>query len=166
MNFTTIGAGLVLARGRARTALDVGFVNYDRCDAADCGLIMAGADVQYDVKQFTGDNATFVVLLNPAVGVGVPRGGGASMLTAGMSVPLSASINAGSQLRLVPYVSPGFAFSRLADDGDSQTGSRATVAGGIGFGGQTSPLLVSFSARRIFFDGAPTIYSVGASFAR
>ncbi len=163
-NTTNIGAGLVLGRGRTRTVLEAGYLLSEGCN--DCGIMMAGADLQYDLAQSTGSGATLVAMLNPAVGVGVPTEGGGSVVTVGLSLPLSASINAGTQLRVVPFVSPGFGFSWLSDSGDSQTGSRAMLGGGVSVGGQSSPLIVTVSARKIFLDGAPTIWGLGMGIAR
>lgn len=165
VNFTSVGAGAVLARGRTRTAVDLGFTRADRCAAESCLQTMVGTDVQIDVKQFVGDNATLVVLINPAFGVSMPRQGDAAVLSAGLSIPLSASVNIGSALRLVPFVSPGVAYSRLTGGGSWQSGSQGTVAGGVSVGGQSSPLLLSLTARRIFLEGSPTLYGINMSVA-
>ena len=163
-NTTNIGAGFVLSRGRSRTVLEAGYLISEGCD--DCGIMMAGADLQFDLAQSAGSGATLVAMLNPAVGVGIPTEGGGAVVTVGLSLPLSASINAGSQLRLVPFVSPGFGFSWLSDSGESETGSRAMLGGGVSLGGQTSPVLVTVSARKIFLDGAPKIWGLGFSMGR
>jgi hypothetical protein len=163
-NTTNLGAGYVFTRGRARTAIEIGYVTNEQCD--DCGLFMAGADVQYDLAQTTTSGATFVAALNPAIGVGIPREGGGNAMSAALSLPLSASINAGQKLRIIPFVSPGFGFGRLSGGGDAETGSRAMLAGGVSLGGQTSSMLLTAGARKIFLEGAPTIYGIGLVIAR
>lgn len=40
------------------------------------------------------------------------------------------------------------------------------LGGGVSLGSQTSPLLVTVSARKIFRDGAPTIWGLGLSMGR
>lgn len=160
---TAVGAGLTLARGRSRTVLEVGYITTQRC--ADCGILLAGADVQVDLVRAAAGSSTIVAALNPAIGIGRPTEGSGYLSTVGLSLPLSASIDAGT-LRVVPFVSPGFGVSRASNDGESSTGSRGMLAGGVSLGGQTSPLLVTVGARKIFLDGAPTIFGVGVVLAR
>lgn len=160
---TNIGAGLVLGRGRTRTALELGYIRNEQC--SECGVLMAGADVQYDLAQSTGTSATLVAVLNPAFGMGIPTEGSGSVFTVRLGVPLSASISTGNSLRIVPFVAPGFGLSLITGSGDAETGYRATLAGGISLGSQSSPMLVSANVRKIFLEGSPTIYGLGVVFA-
>ena len=96
---TNIGAGIVLVRGRARTAIEVGYVRNEQC--SECGVLMAGADLLFDLAHSTGSGPMLMASLNPAVGFGRPREGGGSAIGAGLSIPLSASLDAGSRLRVV-----------------------------------------------------------------
>lgn len=163
---TNIGVGAVIPRGRTRTTLEVGYGTTSNCD--QCGVFMAGADVQFELTSPSASTtgASVLVALNPALGLGVPQEGSGSAITAGMSLPVSASFNAGTSLRLVPFISPGFGFSRVSGEGDAQTGSRAMLAGGVSIGGQKSPVVVTASARRIFLDDAPTMYGIGLMIGR
>lgn len=73
--------------------------------------VAAQAQSESDVIGYAGLVTTPVGAFTPVIGVGIPTEGGGSVVTAGLSLPLSASINAGTQLRVVPFVSPGFVVS-------------------------------------------------------
>lgn len=163
-NTTNVGVGAVINRGRTRTVLEVGTINVSGC--GDCGAYMGGVDVHVDLAQKTNKGATYLVSLNPALGYGKPEEGGGSAFTLGLSLPMSASFNTGSSVRLVPFVSPGLAGSKLSFEGESSNGSRAMIGGGVSLGGQKSSWLVTASARKVFLEESPTIYGLGFSFAR
>lgn len=165
-NTTSLGLGLVVNQGRARTVFEVGYITRTGCD--ECGGYMGGIDMQLDLAQSSVANgaSSFMVALNPAVGVGVPEKGGSSVVTGGLSLPVSASVNAGANLRMVPFVSPGVSYSRFNGGGSSQTGSRAMVSGGLSVGSQRSAMLFTASARKVFIEDSPMIYGLGLVFAR
>lgn len=163
-NTTNIGLGVVLNRGRTRTVFELGASNVSGC--GDCGMYMGGVDLHVDVAQQTSTSATYLLSVNPALGYGKPKEGDGSVLTLGLSVPMSASFNAGTSVRLVPFISPGLAASRLSSDGDSSNGSRAMLGGGLSIGGQQSPWIFTASARKVFLEETPTIYGIGLAFSR
>lgn len=163
-NTTNTSVGAVFNRGRTRTVLELGAANVSDC--GDCGTYMGGVDLHVDVAQRSSTSATYLLSVNPALGYGKPKEGDGSVLTLGLSLPMSASFNSGSSVRLVPFLSPGFAASRLSSDGESSNGSRAMLGGGLSIGGQQSPWLVTASARKIFLEETPTIYGIGLSFSR
>jgi hypothetical protein len=163
-NTRNIGIGGVLVRGRTRTVLELGTISKQGC--SECGGFMAGLDFQVDLAHTSKGNATYLITANPALGYGAPKEGGGNVVTMGLSLPMSASFNAGSSLRFVPFVSPGFGGSRISAEGESQNGSRAMVGGGLSVGGQKAPWLVTLSARKIILEETPTIYGVGLTFGR
>ena len=163
-NTLNIGVGGVLNRGRTRSVLEVGMIK--QADCSECDVFMAGVDLTVDLAQKSSGSTTWLVGLNPAFGYANPKEGSGNALTGALSLPLSASINTGSSVRFVPFVSPGYGFSRISGEGESSTGSRGMVAGGVSIGGQKSPWLATISARKIFLDETPTIFGVGLAFAR
>ena len=163
-NTRNIGVGGVFNRGRTRTVLELGMIQ--KKDCSDCDVFMAGVDMQVDVAQRSKGRTTYLVAINPALGYGKPSEGSGSALSGAFSVPVSASIKTGSSVRLVPFVSPGFGGARLSGEGESETGSRAMLAGGLSIGGQKSPWVVTASARKIFLEETPTIYGIGFAITR
>ena len=163
-NTRNIGLGAVLNRGRTRTVLELGAIK--KKDCGECDVFMAGLDMRVDLAHSIKGRTTYLVAANPALGYGVPSEGSGNAFSIGLSVPVSASINAGSSVRLVPFLSPGYGGARFSGGGESETGSRAMLAGGLSLGGQKSAWLVTASARKIFLEEAPTIYGIGFTMTR
>ena len=166
-NTTNVGAGLVIRRGAVRSAIELGRRSVKGC--GDCASLMGGVDVHVGLlDRPLGGPVEIGVAINPALGYGQPESGESdgNAIAGALSVPVSLSVGAGSGLRVVPFVSPGFGFARLSGGGESSTGSRAMLSGGLALAGANTPVQLTASARRIFLDGAPTILGVGISVGR
>lgn len=84
--------------------------------------------------------------------------------TAGVRLPLSLSSST-EGVSITPYVAPGAFFGRLSATGESESGFRGTLNGGVRFAFANG---VSFDvgAQRIFIDEAETLFGAGLSFSR
>ncbi|GLC25137.1 hypothetical protein [Roseisolibacter agri] len=166
-NTMNVGAGLVIRRGPVRTAIELGRTSVKGC--GDCDHLMAGVDVHVGLlDRPLGGPVAMSVAINPALGFSRPGSSDDEFtaLAGALSVPVSLSVRAGNALRVVPFVSPGFGFARLSGGGESSTGSRAMLSGGLALAGTSTPVQLTASARRIFVEGTPTIVGVGIAVGR
>ncbi|HUF64684.1 MAG TPA: hypothetical protein VMM17_01790 [Gemmatimonadaceae bacterium] len=85
-------------------------------------------------------------------------------MSAGARVPLSMTLNSES-VSLVPYVAPGGFFGRLSSEGESESGFRMTLNGGVRVGFNNG-VAVDVGVQRIFIDNAETLFGVGLSLTR
>lgn len=150
------------AGGSARASVTLGLVTCDGCD----GTIMAGADyVAPIVRSAIGTGATppsFTVAINPSVGFAKPEGE-VTILSASVGLPIAVAMgDAGS--RVAVFVSPGMAFGLLSGSGESESGTRPMLGGGVGlrFGRMT----ISGSAQKIFIDEGDVQFGLGIAVSR
>lgn len=144
---------------------------YQGCSGCDGGM-MFGAD--YDgviVRQMlTGNGAhtLFTLGLRPAVGFGRSFGSGpdVSAITATLDVPVSVAVPVGQTARLVPFVAPGFGVGALRGGGDSDSGTRGSIAFGAALVDLAPGLGLNLGWRKVFIDGGPTTIGVGLTFDR
>lgn len=149
----------------------VGFTfGYGKCEGCSDGIIMGGVDFESILfrSPFGTEvsDASFAIGLRPSLGIGLPTGGGGgNAMAANIDVPVSFSMPVGVGSRLVPFVAPGFGVGRLSGDSDSETGTRAAIAAGVGFlasGG----FGVHLAWRKIIIEDGPSTFGVGVSFGR
>jgi hypothetical protein len=166
-NTTNIGAGLVVQRGAFRTTIELG--QKSTRDCSDCDVLMGGVDVHVALREYrAGETSTLGIAVNPAVGFGKSQDNDFDLtsLAGAISVPVTLSVRAGEAVRVVPFVSPGVGFARLSGDGESETGSRAMMAGGLTVAANNRPVQLTASMRKIFIEDGPMIYGVAFSFGR
>lgn len=84
--------------------------------------------------------------------------------TAGARLPLSMTFD-GEAVSFVPYVAPGGFFGRLSSGGESESGFRMTLNGGVRVG-FSNGVAVDVGVQRIFIDEAETLFGVGLSLVR
>jgi hypothetical protein len=145
-------------------------LGYGKCEGCDDGFIMGGLDFESILLRSpfgtAASNASFAVSVRPSLGFGMPTGDGeGNVFAANVDFPLSFTMPVGVGSRFVPFVAPGFGFGRLDDGTDSETGTRAAIAAGVGFltsGGFGMHL----AWRKIFIDEGPSTLGVGVSFGR
>ena len=162
-NTHNLGLGIGLRTGHARTTFEFGYSH--KTDCSGCNSWMLGADVDIPLTPAPSGNAVgWRIALNPALGFAKPSDGSGSAASAAVSLPVSAALPM-SQWILAPFVSPGYGYGRLSGDGDSEGGTRAMLAGGVTLASTQSQVRVTFSARKIFLEHAPTVFGLGFSFA-
>lgn len=166
-NTTNFGGALVFRRGRVHTTIEVGFSHNKDCD--DCDLTMGGVEVTVPVLTRTTPSAgRFEVGIKPALGYTRGNDGDGNAIAAAFELPVSWAIPVGETLRLTPFVSPGVGGGRVSGGGDSSSGARMMIAGGLALQSTRTPFAVTFGARRIFVDfgevNPPTILGLGFTF--
>jgi len=148
----------------------VGFgAGHSQCSGCD-GVFMGGVDFEAVLKTTTlGSDASASLIsigLRPAVGIGfftdVTK---LIVLSGAIDLPVSVSIPVGTAAHLVPFLSPGAGVGRISDRGESRTGTRASLAAGVGLVAANG-LGVHLGWRRIFIEDGPSTLGVGISFGR
>jgi hypothetical protein len=150
----------------------VGLVaGYEGCSGCDGGM-MIGADYEGVVVQqlLTGNGARslFILGLRPSVGFGRSLGDGpdVSSISAAVDVPFSVAVPVGTTARMVPFVAPGFGVGALRGGGESESGTRGSIAFGAALVDLAPGLGINLSWRKVFLEGAPTTIGVALTFDR
>lgn len=144
-------------------------VGYEGCSGCD-GNIIGGVD--YDATIFSellsanGGSSFFSVGLRPAFGFGRTTGSGpnATLFSGTVDVPIAVAVPVGQTARVVPFVSPGFGLGSARGGGESETGTRGSIAFGAAVVDLAPGLGVNLSWRKIFLDQAPTTIGVALTF--
>jgi hypothetical protein len=105
--------------------------------------------------------ATLTIGLNGELGFGKPEGGTIWSATAGLPVALVAG--AGSGLRLAPFLTPAFGFGYVTGQGESESGTRMLLGGGVGIMG-ANRFGVSVGFQKVFIEDGQTTIGINASF--
>jgi hypothetical protein len=66
-------------------------------------------------------------------------------------------------MSVIPFISPGIGYGRVFAGGESAGATRNLLAAGISAARDGSTLRLTISARKIFIEGAPTVYGIGLS---
>jgi hypothetical protein len=146
-------------------------VGYEGCSGCD-GAIIGGVDYEaVIVKQAltgNGANSLFTLGLRPAVGLGhtVGSGDGGTAISATLDVPIAVSVPVGKTAKMVPYVSPGFGVGAVRASGESEHGTRGSIAFGVGLVDLSPGIGLNLGWRKIFLRDAPTTIGVGLTFER
>jgi hypothetical protein len=140
-------------------------VGYESCSGCT-GNIIGGVDYDATVvsQQLTGNGASslFTVGLRPAVGFGhTTKGAGGSEVSGTVDVPFAVAVPVGTAARVVPFFSPGFGFGSVRGGGESETGTRASIAFGVGVIDLSPGLGLNLSWRKIFLHDAPMTIGLG-----
>jgi hypothetical protein len=150
----------------------VGLVaGYEGCSGCDGGL-MLGADYEGVVVQqlLTGNGARslFTLGLRPSIGFGRSLGSGpdVSSISAAVDVPFSVAVPVGTTARMVPFIAPGFGVGALRGGGESESGTRGSIAFGAALVDLSPGLGINLSWRKVFLDQAPTTIGVALTFDR
>jgi hypothetical protein len=151
------------AGGSARAAVSLGYLTCDGCD----GVLMLGADYITPVFRSavgTGTTpASFTVSVNPSLGVARPTDGELSALAASVGLPAAVALG-GAGARVAAFISPGLGFGLLSGAGESESGMRPMLGGGLGV--RLGQVTISGSAQKIFIDGGETQYGLGIAMGR
>jgi hypothetical protein len=69
-------------------------------------------------------------------------------------------------VQIVPFVSPGFGWGRVSEGGDSESGTRFVLGGGVGIVSSNSGLGLTLGAQKVFIDGGKLVFGAGLTWAR
>ena len=164
-SINNIGVGGNFAAAGGRMGLMLGLVNGEEGDGAK----MAGID--YNRSFFSrpvgaSTSNTISLALHPAFGYGKFDDVDVNSMSLAMDMPIQLSMNAGKTMQLVSFLAPGLGYGRLSGDGESESGTRTVLGGGIGLTNIGAGLGLNLGFRKIFLDQAPTQWGLGMSWSR
>jgi hypothetical protein len=158
-----LALSFVRGGGRSSFGLTAGYWNPD-CDGCD-GHFVAGlsGDTRLMASPLgTGPGtATLTIGLNGELGFGKPEGGTIWTATAGLPVTLVAG--GGSSFRLAPFLTPAFGFGYITGGGESESGTRMLLGGGVGIMG-SNRFGVTVGFQKVFIEDGQTTIGINASF--
>lgn len=161
-NIDTFVADVTIPFTRGDVALQMGYL---ATSCAVCeGHFVAGATVEGSVYQLAlSEHARFGIGLRAQAGVGVPSGG--TLWSGTFGIPLSLSASGSGQLRIVPFVTPAIGVGRVSGGGDSETGSRFMLSGGIGLLNIGRGINLHVGVHKVFIDRGKAVFGAGIGFS-
>ncbi|MDB4907895.1 MAG: hypothetical protein JWO05_2679 [Gemmatimonadetes bacterium] len=116
-----------------------------------------------------GSGSKLLYAVNGEVGYGRPSAFGqtdqAISLSAG--VPISLVLGSGSDMKIVPWLTPGFGIGRYKQDtrfaGTSESGQRFLLGGGLGLANAGSSFSASVGFQHVFITGGQTMYGISVT---
>jgi hypothetical protein len=161
-----IGVGGDFPAGTGRMGATLAFQMCDGCD----GTLMFGLDYTAPLLQraIGADPAvpgasTVSVALSPSVGVARPldSDADATFMSAAVGLPVSLAAPVGRSAQLVPFVTPGFGFGLISSAGETESGVRFMLGGGLGIARIGPGIGVTLGFQKIFIEDGPTQWGVG-----
>lgn len=146
-----------IATQRGRLGLTLGGTTCDGCD----GNIMAGVDYTALLSQ-----NVLSVALRPAFGFSKPLEGGGTALSFGVSLPVGAELGEATGPVFVPYLVPGLGFGLISGNGESESGVRPMLGGGLSIAGRRSNFAVHFGLQKVFIEEGEMTFGLGMSIGR
>jgi hypothetical protein len=158
-NFDDFALSASAPVGPGRLGATLGAVTCDGCDA----LLMLGLDYEQAMFVQQHEGNALAIGLAPAIGVAKPTGGQDGLaMSASLGLPLS--ISSGSDNRVTVFVTPGFGYGRLSEDGESESGTRPMLGLGLRLR-TTSGIGFSIGAQKVFIDDGEMVMGAGLSIA-
>ena len=159
--FNNFGLTFSPRMGPGRLDLTLGAVTCDGCD----GNILA--EVGYEGTLLTSPMGTGSLTfgVRPAFGYGRSTESGVNGNSMSLSgeLPVALNVGAGTAGRLSLFVTPGFAWGRMSEDGESIDGTRPMLSGGAHFG-TAGGFGVTAGVQKVFIDEGKATLGIGVSF--
>jgi hypothetical protein len=162
----TLGLTVGVPAGtKAAIGLTAGYQGV-RCDGGGCdGHFVASAKAEGRLSSSPlGTTPNSPVLnfgLNGEFGFGKPSGGSLYSITAGVPIALVAN---SPTLRIAPFLTPGFGFGSAHGGGESQSGTRFLLGGGLTIQNMRNAIAVNLGFQKIFIDQGDTMVGLSVSF--
>jgi hypothetical protein len=152
----TFGVGGEFRAPRGSGGFAMGLRKCSSCD----DIFMAGFDYTAVLtKRLIGpdlDMGMITIGLRPSAGIArsTPDTGYVVALAGAIDVPISVAIRLGHVAQIIPFISPGTGYGRLAREGETEPegGWRYAVGGGVGLVGFNNGLGMNISFRKVFVD--------------
>jgi hypothetical protein len=86
-------------------------------------------------------------------------------LAGAVDIPIAIALSLGHGAQIIPFISPGAAFGRLAIEGDPppEGAWHYALGGGVALVGFNTGLGMNIGFRRVFIDGGFTAWGIGLS---
>lgn len=164
INTFTSGINLPIAAGRGDVGFSAGTLRAS-CDVGDCaGYVVASSVIEGRVLERQMGGASFALGLSGRLGFAKPSD--ATVWSAAASVPLSLAVNTQPEFQFVTFVAPGFGWGHISEGGDSESGTRFMLGGGVGVISSTSGVGVTIGVQKVFIDGGKLVVGAGLTWTR
>ena len=152
--------------GAARVGFTAGYLM--NCGGGSCAstdrAVMLGASASgtlFSRADGAGSGGTNWSLgANGSIGYAFPTGEESDfgMLSVAAGLPLS--LTAGTRGQFIPFLVPGVGWGRVSGGGESESGVRFLLGGGLGFASKSGALNVSVGAQKVFIEEGATLIGV------
>lgn len=150
---------------KAQIGVNAGYQNLS-CDLNCNGHFIAGANAEGRLASSTigtgTDAAQVTIGLSGEFGFGRDHGTTIASLVAGLPFAL---VSGTPSLKIAPFLTPAFGWGRVSDSGNSDSGTRFLLGGGVVFQNTENGLGATFGFQKIFINGGETMFGVGVTFA-
>jgi opacity protein-like surface antigen len=150
--------GINLSLGQGRLGINAGYVTFD-CEDCD-GHATVGT--RYGV-QLTGgalgdarSGSRWAMGLEAEVGLAFPED--VSVMAFAGHLPIKVTL--GKNVKVSPFVTPGFAYGRMSVEDESESGTRFMVGGGVGLQ-FANGIGANFGLRKVFIEQGETQFGLG-----
>jgi hypothetical protein len=147
-----IGGDFPLAAGRF--GLTLGGTACDGCK----GNVMAGVD--YTAILISNQASVGV---RPAFGISKPLEGSGTAISVGLSLPIEIAFSGATGPYFIPSITPGLGVGRVSGGGDTESGARPMLGGGLSIAGRRSGVALHVGVQKVFVDGGETTIGLGFS---
>jgi hypothetical protein len=164
-SINNIGVGGNFAAAGGRMGIMLGIVSGEDDDNAK----MAGIDYNRSLMSRpvgASTSSSISLALHPALGYGKADEGDLNAMSAALDIPVQLSMAAGKTMQFAAHLAPGFGYGRLSANDESESGTRATLGGGVSLLNVGGGVGVNLGFRKIFLDEAPTQWGLGMSWSR
>ena len=150
--------GLDLSVGSGRLGLTAGYMTVDCPEGFDCeGHLMLGTRYSQQIAGAAlNPTSRWAMGLEAELGFGFPEDEQAMAVAAGLPVKLTF----GKNVKVSPFLTPGFAYGRYKAGDESESGTRFLVGAGLGLG-LANGVGVNFGLRKAFIEDGEMQYGLG-----
>ena len=155
---STYSGGINLSLGQGRLGLSAGYVTFD-CE--DCNS-HATVGARYGVRLSGGtlgdrrSASSWAMGLEGELGVAFPE----DVSVMAFAAHLPVKVTMGKNVKVSPFVTPGFAYGRMGAEGESESGTRFMVGGGVGLA-FANGIGANFGLRKVFIEEGETQFGLG-----
>lgn len=134
------------------------------CDAPNTcdGHFIGGANVQGKLTTVPlgsyADAARITIGLDGEIGMGHRSGTTLAAITGGLPIAL---VSGPPTLRVAPFLTPGFGWGRVSGSGNSESGTRFLLGGGVMFQSLTTGFGATVGFQKAFIQNGNTMFGVG-----
>ena len=155
---STFAGGFDLSVGSGRLGVTAGYLTIDCPTGAECdGHLVVGT--RYSARlagAALGTGSHWAMGLEGELGFGFPEDEQAMALAA--SLPFKLTF--GSNVKVSPFLAPGFAYGRYKVADESESGQRFLIGGGVGLA-FANGMGVNLGMRKVFIEEGETQFGLG-----
>jgi opacity protein-like surface antigen len=152
---STYAGGINLSVGQGRLGISAGYVTFD-CEDCD-GHATVGT--RYGVElagNKLGTASRWAMGLEGELGVAFPEDVSVMALAAHLPV----KVTMGKNVKVSPFLTPGFAYGRMSAEDESESGTRFMVGAGVGLA-FANGIGANFGLRKVFIEEGETQFGLG-----